>query len=291
MKLIKPAEISAKIMSLIDDSEKELIIISPYNKIGGWAKLINRIKKAQAREIKISWYSRKNNVDDNNAKEVILNLGIRPVLIDDLHAKIYMNEKSAVFTSMNMSKISDDKSIDLGYITENQKEYDEIFNFFKTFIYKPNNIENIEELTSTNYKKNLIKNEVLGEPISNFFYLAGIHEHLKKQYGTFKYIINQDNGLTYFDFRKPNYSIQFITYDQAIKVLINLPTKTSISRIENKINQNANLIFKRELAYSEYENNVKYYYKSNHKIVEWGKYQLQLFLKDFDILIDLVFKS
>lgn len=48
MKLIKPAEISAKIMTLIDEADKQLIVVSPYNNISGWNKLLIRIKEAQS---------------------------------------------------------------------------------------------------------------------------------------------------------------------------------------------------------------------------------------------------
>ncbi len=81
MKLIKPAETSAKIMTLIDEAEKELIIVSPYNNLDGWTKLTNKIKKAQSKGIEISWYSRKNNVDKSNSEEV-RSIGIEPILVE-----------------------------------------------------------------------------------------------------------------------------------------------------------------------------------------------------------------
>lgn len=39
MELIQPAEISGKIMTLIDQAKEELIIVSPYNKFTYWKKL------------------------------------------------------------------------------------------------------------------------------------------------------------------------------------------------------------------------------------------------------------
>ncbi|WP_423147899.1 hypothetical protein [Rubrolithibacter danxiaensis] len=41
MELVQPAEISGKIMTIIDEAENELILISPYNKIVRVAHSLN----------------------------------------------------------------------------------------------------------------------------------------------------------------------------------------------------------------------------------------------------------
>ena len=40
MKLIKPTEISARILTLLDESDERVIIVSPYMKISKWYKFI-----------------------------------------------------------------------------------------------------------------------------------------------------------------------------------------------------------------------------------------------------------
>ena len=40
MKLIKPSEISAKILTLLDESNERVILVSPYMKIPKWDKLL-----------------------------------------------------------------------------------------------------------------------------------------------------------------------------------------------------------------------------------------------------------
>ncbi|MCB0408849.1 MAG: hypothetical protein KDD29_01440, partial [Flavobacteriales bacterium] len=131
MELINPAEISGKIMTLIDQAEKEIIIVSPYNKFRNWKKLTQRIKKAIDRGVKINWYIRKN--VDNNANE-IYQIGIQPIEIENLHCKMYLNERHAVVTSMNLHEFSDASSIDIGYyITDNQK-HNELMNFIDVYI-------------------------------------------------------------------------------------------------------------------------------------------------------------
>jgi len=135
MELIRPAEISGKIMTLIESAQEKVIIVSPYNKINSWTKLTNRIRDAKNRGIKFEWYIRKN--VEGNFNE-ITELGIIPIEIENLHCKIYFNEKTAVVTSMNLHFFSDTKSIDIGYCTTNENEYYEIVEFVNVFIARNN---------------------------------------------------------------------------------------------------------------------------------------------------------
>jgi hypothetical protein len=242
MKLIKPAEIAAKIMTIIDEAEKELIIISPYNNLSGWTKLINKIKKAQSRGVDIKWYSRKNNVDLNNAEEVRKNLGIVPILIDDLHAK--------------MSKISDDKSLDLGFITETKEEYEEIRSFYKKHI-----VDVTGEKNQTN--KIRAKSDLKIPPLdSDELWVNMIHKHIYSNYGEFKFNYLMDGPLEYFSFIKSGYNLQFIRFSQAIKVHLYIPSSVMQWDVERRIfNENVirGLQKKDELEFCD--DYLKYYYE------------------------------
>ncbi|MCU0472974.1 MAG: hypothetical protein MUC93_06360 [Bacteroidales bacterium] len=290
MKLIKPAEISAKIMTLIDEAEKELIIVSPYNKLTGWTKLINKIKKAREKGIAITWYSRKNDVKKENSEEVIRNLGITPILIDDLHAKIYMNETSAIFSSMNMSKVSDEKSIDLGYITTDKNEYNEIYNVFKRHILMSVKHDSTKTFPLKISKKVIPDKGKLYESISDIFFFNGIHDHILRHYGEFEHKCNKGDSLVYHNFIKERYKLLFNTYDQSIKVLITVPTFVIRDRTEKKLIQDkSKLTCKEELSFFVNDPIIKYYYVSNVFITEWGDAQLEVFLSDLDILLNAVF--
>jgi hypothetical protein len=129
MELIRPAEVTGKILSLIEDAEKTLIIISPYNNFIGFNKFIKRFKEAKEKGIEILYYSRKNEI--HKGMDLI---DIEPLLIENLHAKLYLNEKYAIFSSMNLVKYSDDFSIDFAFKTETKAEYDAAVNFYESFI-------------------------------------------------------------------------------------------------------------------------------------------------------------
>lgn len=115
MNYIEPLEISSKIMTLIDEAEEELIIVSPYVDIKDWEKMKKRLKLAVNRNIKISFYCRANTKQN---LDPLRKIGIEPILIEDLHAKIYLNENMAIVTSQNMVLYSDTNSLDIGHYTD-----------------------------------------------------------------------------------------------------------------------------------------------------------------------------
>lgn len=156
MELIRPAEVTGKILSLIEDAEKTLIIISPYNNFIGFNKFIKRFKEAKEKNIDIQYYSRK------GEKHIGIELiGIEPHLIENLHAKLYLNEKYAIFSSMNLVKYSDDYSIDFAFKTETSEEYLEAVHFYENYIRKKLNSVAIEHL---------VVNEFVNEiPFQKFF--------------------------------------------------------------------------------------------------------------------------
>ncbi len=127
MKLLKPNNISGEIMTLLDEADEKVVIVSPYCKIDKWFKLLKKIKSLQDRNIHIEFYVR-DGVQETI--EQVLNIGIEPILIPNLHAKIYMNEKTAIVTSMNLLLYSDINSLDIGYKTDTIEEYNELVEFY-----------------------------------------------------------------------------------------------------------------------------------------------------------------
>jgi hypothetical protein len=283
MKLIKPAEISAKIMTLIDEAKEKIIIVSPYNSIIGWTKLTNRIKKAQANGIKINWYTRGNNVSASNSEEIRF-LNINPILIDDLHAKVYFNEKYAIFTSMNMCKASDDKSIDFGYITETSLEYKDLFSAFETHIVN----------STLRYKQDFELKQpekITNEILLNEYYFQVIHNRINRKYGLFELNYQKGEMLEYFDFIKTKYTLQVIAYSQAIKINIFFPEQMTEDQIryyyESRIaNFEADKLSELQLCHDKLGNYIKYYFEKPYKKLKtWDINLLHEFLKDLDVLV------
>lgn len=131
MELIQPAEISGKIMTLIDQAEEKVTIVSPYNKFTNWKKFTQRVEKAKKRGVNFKWYVRKN--IENNIQPIRA-LGIEPIEIENLHCKIYLNEQNAIVTSMNLHEFSDSSSIDIGYWISDKEKHQELIKFIQTYI-------------------------------------------------------------------------------------------------------------------------------------------------------------
>ncbi len=111
-RMIPPREIASRVMSLIDDASREVIVVSPFNWIDRWDKMRNCIEDALARRVRFRWYVRD---DAPDGGDDLFDLGIDPIAVPYLHAKLYMNETWAVVTSMNMTWVSDERSIDIGH--------------------------------------------------------------------------------------------------------------------------------------------------------------------------------
>lgn len=180
MKLIKPKQISGEIMTLLDETDEKVIIVSPYTQTKNWKKIQNTFKNLKKRNIPIEFYYRKN---IEEAKKEINFLGIDGIPVENLHCKIYMNEKYAVVSSMNLYEYSDVNSLDIAYKTETKKEYKEIYKFYTRYI-QPHSIEvlNIDDLCEEldedlidSLDKNInIKNEeneiIINYGSSNYFF-------------------------------------------------------------------------------------------------------------------------
>jgi len=291
MKIIKPNLISGEIMDLITSAKKKVIIITPYHEITGWDKLINKIKKAQSRGIYFIWYSRKG-IKQKYPNELRDLFNIKPILIDDLHAKIYFNETSAVITSMNLCKTSDEKSTDIGHLTQNQDEFKDILSFYENYIKISDSDSKIEQSINSENQSNREETHRIIRKISPVYSFNCIHEHIINQYGSFRHKYKEDQELIYKDFLKPDFELVFEFYENAIKVLIQIPQK-EIKKFNYELsvhNLSKNVILSKELEFWESKGCIKYFYKSNFKIKDWAKRQLDFFIKDLDMLIELINK-
>lgn len=118
-------------MTLIEEAEKELILVSPYVNIGTWDKMKKCLERAVNRGVKITFIARKNATQDLS---FLQNLKIKLILINDLHAKVYINDNCGVVTSQNIVHYSDINSIDIAHQTENNAERSELIAFVEKYI-------------------------------------------------------------------------------------------------------------------------------------------------------------
>lgn len=133
MKFIKPSEISSKIMTMIDETDEFIFLVSPYVKITKWYKLINKFNRLNERNIRFKFFVR----DDNRNSESITELKKLKysfTALPNLHTKLYINEQYAIVTSMNLLLSSEINSIEIGYRTETDFEYQELKEYCKRYL-------------------------------------------------------------------------------------------------------------------------------------------------------------
>lgn len=136
MKIIPPYQITSEILNLINESEKYIVLVSPYVNFNNWDRIKIDILNAIKRGVRIEFYTR---LDNENFKswEQIENLSIKPKLIKNLHAKLYFNEKSGIVTSMNLLTSSNLNAIEFGSIYHTEQELSELKSFVKKYL-EPN---------------------------------------------------------------------------------------------------------------------------------------------------------
>lgn len=131
MQLIKPSQISGEIMTLIEEADKKVILVSPYFRVSKWYKFLNRLQAAKQRNLQIEIYVREGEFE---SIEEVCQAGFEPITVPNLHTKLYLNEKQAIVSSMNLLLSSDTSSLDIALKTEDSKEYNELLDYYSRYI-------------------------------------------------------------------------------------------------------------------------------------------------------------
>lgn len=161
MKFIKPSEISSKIMTLIEESDEYVIIVSPYIKISKWYKLLKKLNDLNERNITVEFIVRDDKTNHISFEE-LNGLGFKYKAIKDLHCKLYLNEKYAIVSSMNLLLSSEINSLELAYQTETESEFIELKEFCKRHLHI-DFTQNLNSKTeSTNDWRDDVYNKVSG---------------------------------------------------------------------------------------------------------------------------------
>ena len=146
---------------MIEDCESKLILVSPYVKISKWYKLKKKIEEAKNKNISIEFYIREDNENKQSMIEVN-EIGIEPILVPDLHCKLYLNECYAIITSMNLLLSSEINSLEIGYITETKEEQNDVLKYYNKYLllYKNENSAKKENTNNIQHWLDLIVKEM-----------------------------------------------------------------------------------------------------------------------------------
>lgn len=124
-KFLKTTSISDHLERLIQNTNKRLILVSPYLQINERIKQLIKSIISQNKEVLIIYRADKVRPDDLNW--ITSQAGIKAHRSNNLHAKCYINDDEAIITSMNLYSHSQENNHEMGvYILKSADE--ELFN-------------------------------------------------------------------------------------------------------------------------------------------------------------------
>ncbi len=128
--------ISYNLEELIKKSDEKLILVSPYLQIAGSLKHLIAERDLQKIDIRVVYRKdNKINAEDMNFLQELTSVKISAC--ENLHAKCYLNENTAIIASMNLYQYSQQNNREMGIIVEKEKEpelYNNIFNEVKIIL-------------------------------------------------------------------------------------------------------------------------------------------------------------
>jgi len=133
MKILPPHRISTEIIDIIYEAKERLVIVSPYVNFSNWERLATELKNAKKRGVQIDFYVR-NEPENSKSWEQVVELGIKPSLVPNLHAKFYFNEMNGIISSMNLLSSSNSNSIEIACKLETKDEIEVLKRFVNDFI-------------------------------------------------------------------------------------------------------------------------------------------------------------
>lgn len=115
--------ITGEIIRIIDSARTKVALVSPY--IDRVAHVEQAIAKAIARDVRVTVFTRMDGtaLGGSNSREAIdwyRQNQVEVVGVRDLHAKFYINETTAVVTSMNLLRSSWSGSLELGLVVSGE---------------------------------------------------------------------------------------------------------------------------------------------------------------------------
>lgn len=116
--------------------------------------------------------------------------------VPHLHCKLYLNERFGIVTSMNLLLSSEINSLEIGYITENWEEYNDLLDYFEKYIYyaKPvysDTIASRPKIEQNEFVQSF-KEEISKKPMNAWPWLAKDVLHIST--GKNNYSVSINNG-------------------------------------------------------------------------------------------------
>ncbi|MBF8267097.1 MAG: hypothetical protein HW388_605 [Dehalococcoidia bacterium] len=116
-------EIEPRILAIIREAEKQVVLVTPYLALWGHAQAAMGL--AVKKGIKVTVIIRREDKRNEKGKDAVawlLKNGVDVMEVESLHAKIYMNEHALLVSSMNLTGYSVDNSLEIAVVVTNEHE-------------------------------------------------------------------------------------------------------------------------------------------------------------------------
>lgn len=127
MDFLTTKSIAACIEDIIKESNKFVTIVTPYLKID--ETYIDRLNDACSRNVKIKIIYGKKDLTEEEKVKISRIKKVKLYFFENLHAKCYLNEKTALITSMNLYDFSERNNREMGIVlskNDSKNIYDKI---------------------------------------------------------------------------------------------------------------------------------------------------------------------
>ena len=115
------ADVTPKVLSVITEAQKFVVFVTPYLDL--WRHVEIAIEQAVKRGIDARFIVRADpKVTEGKDVEWLLNQRVKVFAVEGLHAKIYLNEKTTVLSSMNITEPSTGNSMEIAYIVRDSQD-------------------------------------------------------------------------------------------------------------------------------------------------------------------------
>jgi len=142
-------QVAPLMISVIDEAQQYVVIVSPYLKI--WRHAQIAIDQALKRGVRVTFVLRSDRqVVEGDDTLWLVNSGVTVLAVESLHAKVYLNEKTTVLSSMNFTEQSMN-SMEIAYVVRDLQDSRSVGNYVKllTELAKPVNSVITRPITKT----------------------------------------------------------------------------------------------------------------------------------------------
>ena len=119
--------VASSVLDLIRDAKEYVVLVSPYNAF--WTHLKNEITVAVQRGVRVTAIYNPSGYARGDGNEWLVEAEATVYKLPNLHAKLYLNESSALLSSMNLLAGSSRNSMDVGMLIRGGDAYASLRNY------------------------------------------------------------------------------------------------------------------------------------------------------------------